>query len=367
MEWNRHKDIDASFFRLDPAGEGTLTDQLASRLRDGIRRGFWKRGETLPDIRSLARLCGTSERVPRAAFARLQDENLVKARPRLGAIVLPDYRRVWRGRVLLVEVGARESYYHAAFYGVLVERLVCARFRVERAWVSPHVRNASDLGDLRRSLAEPCDLVIVTNFVPTVVQTVCRAGLPCFLIGRAPAKMEKNVIGFTEFDFDSELRAFARHCRAAHVARALEVNFAGNVLTATTALKAAGVAVERIDIRMVEGGRRLEGFLRGGLDALAARLRRPLPDLVFLADDYLALGALQSISAAGVRAPQDVKLAVFSNYGFGPVYPLELTRIEANAYEDGALVAERLIGYLVRGVPPGRIPCARRFLRGQTL
>lgn len=360
------KDFDTEFFRLDPAGEGTLTDQLTQRIRDGIRRGLWKKGETLPDIRRLAQLCGTSERVPRAAFTRLQDENLVKARPRLGAVVLADNRRVWRGRVLLVEVGAHESYYHAAFYGVLVERLVRARFRVERAWVQPRKRG-TDLGDLRRSLAEPCDLVVVTNFVPSVVQVVCRAGSPYFLVGRAPDRMAQECIGFTEVCFDAEIRALARHCRTARVESMLEVNFADNVFTSTEVMRAAGVAVERIDIRPSGGDRRLESFIKGGYDVLVAQLRHPLPDLVFLADDYLGLGALQALAAAGIRAPEDVKLAVFSNYGFGPVYPLELTRIEVNAYEDGALVAERLIGYLVHDVMPGRIVFTRRFFAGKTL
>ena len=361
------KDFDTEFFRLDPAGEGTLTDQLTQRIRDGIRRGLWKKGETLPDIRRLAQLCGTSERVPRAAFARLQDESLVKARPRRGAVVLADNCRVWRGRVLLVEVGAHESYYHAAFYGVLVERLVRARFRVERAWVQPRKCGGADLGDLRRSLAEPSNLVIVTNFVPSVVQAVRRAGSPCFLVGRAPDRMAQDCIGFTEVCFGSEIRALTRHCRAARVESMLEVNFADNVFTTTEAMKAAGVVVERIDIRPTNDDRRLESFLKGGYDVLAARLKRPLPDLVFLADDYLGLGALQALAAAGICAPEDVKLAVFSNYGFGPVYPLELTRIEVNAYEDGALVAERLIDYLVQDVMPGRIVFTRRFVAGKTL
>jgi len=358
---------DADFFRLDPAGEDTLEEQLFQRLREGICRGRWRSGETLPNIRTLAALCGTSVRVPRAAFARLQDENLVKTRSRRGTVVLAGCGRVWRGRVLLVDVGARESYYHSVFYGVLVERLVGERFRVERAWVRVSSRGAVDLGDLKRSLSEPFDLVIVANFIPSVVQAVRRSGSPCFLVGRPSARIASGCVGFLDPRHEQAAHALARRCQLARIRCAVELNFAGNGFTATQALGAAGIAVERIDVRLSDGERRLESFLRAGLDAVAGLVRRPLPDFLFVADDYLALGALQALADAGRRAPGDLKLAVFSNYGFGPVYPVELTRIEANANEDGAVVADSLIRHLTRGVVPGRVCCDCRLLPGVTL
>ena len=82
---------------LDRTCEGTLAEQLAERLRRNIANGVWKPGSVLPGIRELAKLCGTSTRVPKAAISMLEGENLVRPRPRLGCEVLDGDRNVWRG------------------------------------------------------------------------------------------------------------------------------------------------------------------------------------------------------------------------------------------------------------------------------
>ena len=62
---------------LDPEVKKPLTQQLAELLRKGIVGGSWKAGDVLPGIHELARMCNTSEKVPRKALSILAAEGLV--------------------------------------------------------------------------------------------------------------------------------------------------------------------------------------------------------------------------------------------------------------------------------------------------
>ena len=60
----------------------------------------------------------------------------------------------------------------------------------------------------------------------------------------------------------------------------------------------------------------------------------PLPDAFYFSDDYLCAGALAALSDAGIRAPQDVRIATWANHGNVPIYARPLSRIELNPWKD---------------------------------
>ena len=85
----RTREVDAEqIYRLDAAAAETLTEQLAENLRRAIANGLYKPGDGLPGIRVIAKWCGTSVQVPIGAMKMLADEGFVKARPRIGCVVL---------------------------------------------------------------------------------------------------------------------------------------------------------------------------------------------------------------------------------------------------------------------------------------
>ena len=98
--------------------------------------------------------------------------------------------------------------------------------------------------------------------------------------------------------------------------------------------------------------------------------RVPKAAIAMLADEnhvrYLAIGVLQELAERGISAPRDLGLVVCSNRGFAPVSTRSLTRFEWNAFADGERLAHRVIQYLSRGIPPGKVSLPVRYLSGRT-
>src|SRR6056297_2476445 len=79
--------IPATTFRLDPAFEGTLQQQIQTLVADGILSGRFRPGERLPSSRGLARHLGVSRITVTLAYTELVASDLVAARGRSGYFV----------------------------------------------------------------------------------------------------------------------------------------------------------------------------------------------------------------------------------------------------------------------------------------
>ncbi len=73
--------------QLQPAGTGTLGQQLAARMAERIRGGALSPGARLPSVREGARLHGVSTSTVVAAYDQLQAQGLVEARRQRGFFV----------------------------------------------------------------------------------------------------------------------------------------------------------------------------------------------------------------------------------------------------------------------------------------
>jgi len=352
---------------LEPTGEGTLSQLLAAKIATAIRSGELPPGTRLPSILRLARKIGTSDQVPRAAFRILQGQNLVRARPRIGCLVLPTDVKTWRGRVIVICWDAYEGYYHRSFFNVVDERLSRARYHVEYVRLRPDARGRYDYSELRRMLAEPCDLVVAFGYDKSVMAPVRRAGRPFFLFGPAPTSNVPMCVGNFESLADEALGKLAVAAKRCGVRDVLLVTFPGGQASAEP-LTRQGLQVRIVNARPLKGVRRLETFLQGGCDVIGKALSNGgRPDLILIADDYLALGGLVALSLAGCEAPRDVRLAAFSNMGLGLAYPRAVTSVVSDPFADGEVVAGRLLRYLEQGVYPGRITVQRKFEPGRTM
>ncbi len=68
-----------------------------------------------------------------------------------------------------------------------------------------------------------------------------------------------------------------------------------------------------------------------------------IPDGIFCANDYTAIGAIQSIKKSNLRIPEDIAVAGFSNYPVSTIIEPALTTIDDRAFEMGKTAARMLI------------------------
>jgi LacI family transcriptional regulator len=68
-----------------------------------------------------------------------------------------------------------------------------------------------------------------------------------------------------------------------------------------------------------------------------------LPDGIFCANDYTAIGAIQAIKKANLKIPDDIAVAGFSNYPVSTIIEPALTTIDDRAFEMGKTAARMLI------------------------
>ncbi len=72
----------------------------------------------------------------------------------------------------------------------------------------------------------------------------------------------------------------------------------------------------------------------------------PLPDGIFASNDNCAVGCMLALKKAGIRIPEDIAVAGFNNDPVSMVIEPNLTTINYQGYEIGAIAARNLIGHL---------------------
>ena len=102
-------------------------------------------------------------------------------------------------------------------------------------------------------------------------------------------------------------------------------------------------------------------------DCMVERMKRgSLCDLLFIADDYLAMGALPVLLENGVRIPKDLKLVTQYNKGFGPVFTKSLARIEVDPGGIGRECARGIVEWLKTDKLPELDFPSPVYIRGET-
>src|SRR3990170_340683 len=90
------------------------------------------------------------------------------------------------------------------------------------------------------------------------------------------------------------------------------------------------------------------GYL--GMQALLAL--RPLPTAVFIANNFMAVGAMKAIHEAGLAIPDQLSIISFDDMYWFPITSPSLTAISQPAFEMGQRAAERLLLRLNRTRQP---------------
>ena len=360
-----------SAYRLDPAAAETLTEQLADNLRRAIANGTCKPGDKLPGVRQMAALCGTSVQVPIGAMKALAKEGFVKARPRIGCVVLEQNRKVWRGRVLIVHVGNHANYSQNAFVNEVSILIESENWRVEHVFV-PRKEGFGgySLKSLGAKLTEKYDLVLLPAYDQPVIEVVKKSGISCMLIWGQPGTIKSHADCTMLYSgMRKAFVEFAEHCRAKGIRHIIQVSFDDAMPTDIRQLLSKNMTVENIIVQPEFSPLRVESFSRCAYDALLVRLtdrRARHPDLIYFNDDYLARGGFWALEQAGLRVPEDVKAVTLTNYGNAPFYPKTLTRIECNPYHNAATVARLALRFLRTRRFTGTVVESVKYIRGET-
>ena len=352
-------------FRLDRAVSANLADQLADGLRSAIVSGYYRKGDVLPTIVELARALGTSVQVPRTAIATLAAENLVNPRRGVGCVVVGRRQLVWKGRILGIVPAEREGAYHTtALFGEMRRTLAAAGYLFEVATLDHRPAGSIDCGPLDLALQRNLDFAFPLFCPPTVLRRIERASIP-YAAKETDSGVElpSPAIG--------DMAPFVAQCRAAGVERVLVAGFGPKrPFDAFCArFSEAGLRVEPRLVRCSHSPGYLERLERLGMELSLERFSKPRetwPQLVFWADDFLAMGGLVGLLRLGIAAPRDVFVATIANRGLVPVYPADLTRFEFDPAATGRAAAAEILRRLA-GEPPRPVPEVVHYVAGETL
>lgn len=356
-------------FTISPSHGARLAVQAADGFRKAILSGYYKPGDVLPTFRELAKMLGTSIRIPIEAFKILSAEGLVVSRQGSGSVVLSPGERVWKGCVVFVSIGADASPFTNLLAAAMRERVSNAGYLFVRAAVPVLPDGGYDFAALDMVLGKTVSLAVLIYDHPGVARHIADLGVPyiAYLTARRPlpaclAQVVQNR--------GSAVPAFVAHCRAAGIRSVVQIAPETSYLNATAALAAAGIASEFLHVPYVKSEdpyMMIEDIRRSAFaycrDFLRKNARR-LPDLLTVADDFYAEGALTALAACGLRIPDDLRFVAWSNRGFGPVWSVPLTRVELDPRRSGSVLADVALAYLAGGPYPKRLDVDSEYIVG---
>ena len=347
-------------FRIDRNRPQSLVGQMTDGLRDAIVTGYYKPGDTLPTIHEWTRMLEVSIRVPEGALANLVKEGYVVTRPRQGCVVQPrNGRRVWRGHVLFVRPVDIRSHFVSEEIFAAEERLSLDGYLVTTVVVRRGERGTFDLSGLEQEMSRNISLVIIFGDQLQILDFLSKSGKPFIHVdfgrvgfGRGvPPK--KGFIGHVAMSSSVATENLVEHCVRAEIRHVSVVGKVEDRHVAAAMLEARGIRVSLVEVDAAFGPRRVENLERETCRALDRLFdehgRKWLPDLVFVEDDYQAIGALFSLLSHGVKIPRDVFFATTRNFGNGPEMPMALTCIEFAPAVAGAEVGRAAVRFLGGG------------------
>ena len=206
---------------------------------------------------------------------------------------------------------------------------------------------------------------------PEIYAYLAKRKIPHVVFGEKAAK-PASAVGAIHFDYNMANSDFAAACKAADINEVVEVYWHKLMCDVAPALKKVGIKVRKIKVPVDESEGRLIGVKRAGRQAFErltgnGEFSRRKRSCFFVADDYLTEGALLALSYAGLKIPEDVRLATWANTGLGPDNARPLSRMEMNPSEAGVTVALAIVEYLKKGKFPDNVTVGPRWFMGGTM
>ena len=346
-----------------------LFNQVVDGLREAIMSGYYLPGDKIPTSRELCPILGVSRIVTQAALEQLAEEGLVVSRPRVGTVVRDRRGKQWRGRVVFVCEKGDDNYLKTMLANAMQDSLADAGYLLSQASVGAKGNGSLDFSRLEAALSRSVDLVVVMYHRPEIYAYLTKRKVPYIVFGEK-AEKPASAVGVIHFDYNLAMPDFAAACKAAGVKEVVQVYWHQLMCDVAPALKKAGIRVRKVKAPVDESEGRLVGVKRAGRLAFEKMLRGDgavAGRTFFIADDYLAEGALLALSYAGLNAPEDVLFATFANVGLGPDYCRPLSRMEFDSHKAGEIVAAAVIEYFKTGTFPVGISVGPKWIVGETM
>lgn len=355
-------------FSISASNGARLAVQTADGFRKAILSGYYKPGDVLPTFRELAKLLGTSIRIPIEAFKILSAEGLVVSRQGSGSVVLAPGERVWKGCVTFVSVGADASPFTNLLAAAVRAQVSNAGYLFVRAAVPVLPDGSYDFAALDMVLGKTVNLAILIYDHPDVARHIAERGVPYIAYLTARRQLPSCLSQVIQ-NRASAVPAFVAHCKAAGIRSVVQIAPEENYHNATAELTAAGIKAEFLHVPYVnpeDPFMLIEDIRRCAFDYCHDFLRKAkkLPDLLTVADDFYAEAALTAIAACGLRIPDDLRFVAWSNRGFGPVWSAPLTRVELDPHRSGNILAEAALAYLSTGACPKHYDIRTEYIVG---
>jgi len=339
-------------FKIDRSRPRSLVGQMTDGLRDAIVTGYYKPGDTLPTLHEWTRMFEVSIRVPEGAIANLVKEGLIVTRPRHGCVVQPQpERRIWLGHIVVVRLA--NFYNHACVSQVaaMEQQLSLAGYLVSTVVVRRDENNDIDLDELNDVMSRNVSLAIAVGKEKEVTDCLKESDIP-FVHVRFTSSTNPAVgcVGHTEMSGSVALDEFAAHCERVGIQHVTVIGKANVQHDVMAQLERRGLRASLVEVAAAFGLERVENLERETCRALDRLFetegRTWLPDVIYVEDDYQAIGALFSLFRHGVKIPEDVGFVTLKNYGNGPALPISFSRVEFNPAVAGAAIGKSVIAYL---------------------
>ena len=331
-------------FSIDRTIPGTLTEKVAWGLRRHIADGTLRPGDRLPSRDVLAKEFGVSEFVVRRALSELVADKLIAGRPRIGHIVL-DTGVLCRERIV-IDVSTEN-------FGSFASRISTAECfrglrkrgcRVIPVTLGVDSKETAYMAPLAEAMSSAPDFVFIRTCgsrQSLVCRMVADAGVPyaTITLGSAP-RSTGRCLGTIRLDRDAAIRGMVHDAVKCHVRSVLQVDFGKDTyVDASSAFRIRDIFVERLSIPVVRC-RDLDEVVESARKAMERRIASDaMPDMIFVADDYLSLGVTAALRMRKIESPSGVKLVVYANRGSGLFASDEYARIESDPSKDGREIA----------------------------
>ena len=328
---------------------------MTDGLRDAIITGYYKPGDTLPTIHEWTRMYEVSIRVPEGAIANLVKEGLVVTRPRHGCVVRPQPNcRTWLGHVVVIRPADIYNHIVIAQVAAMEQQLSRAGYLVSTVVVWRDANDDFDLDELNETLSRNVSLAIAIGKENEVTDCLKKSDIPFVHIHfDASVTPIPGCVGHVGMSWSVALDECAAHCERVGVRHVTVVGKVNGRHDIRDRLERRGIRVSLVEVSAAFGPERVENLERETcrtIDGLFEREgRKWLPDLIYVEDDYQAIGALFSLFGHGVKIPDDVGFVTVKNYGNGPALPISLSRVEFNPAIAGAAIGKATAIFLKGG------------------
>ena len=358
-------------FSIDRGRRGNLAAQIADGLRRSIQTGFYKPGEPLPPIRALSSMLEVGRVNVERAVASLTEEGLLNPRPKVGSVVCGAGDVLWKGQVLIVVPPGASNPLVNVISGMLRDELTKAGYLFLIASVPRRKNGSFDFAMLKTVLRQRVDLVILLHDKKEIAERLSLEGVPFIRLTSDGCRPE-HCVGLVRFDAAAAFSGFEEHCRRVKPKSVLLASLWDEMIPKGV-LEIDGIGAEKFEI----GRSGLFAADGASIAELAVELfdrrlrdygRGWLPDVLYLADDYFAMGALTALLSHGIRVPEDVRAVVWANKGggCGPVFTKRFTRIEVDIRSCGTKVVESALQYLRTGAFPDTADASPVYISGDT-